>query len=124
MSLIKCASLLVIVLSVLTANPQLSRHVIALHGNTTFGYYYANIFVGSPPQEQSVIIDTGSGILALPCSKCLSCGKEHIQPPFDITRSKSNKIMTCVRIVANRNKSMSCVRPVAKTRKMPILVRF
>lgn len=50
--------------------PKLPKHVIPLYGNVSLGYYYANIYVGFPAQKQSVIIDTGSGQLALPCSKC------------------------------------------------------
>lgn len=62
--------------------PTLDSHTIPLYGNATLGYYYANLYIGTPPQEQSVIADTGSGVLALPCSKCTSCGYRHLQPPF------------------------------------------
>lgn len=64
--------------SSLAQQPKLPNHVIPLHGNTSLGYYYANIYIGSPPQKQSVIVDTGSGQLALPCEKCISCGKSHL----------------------------------------------
>lgn len=43
-------------------------HTIRLFGNDTLKYYYANIYVGTPPQKQSVIVDTGSDYLAFPCS--------------------------------------------------------
>ena len=84
---------------VLSFDPALPKHVIPLYGNSTLGYYYANIYVGSPPQEQSVIVDTGSGLLALPCSKCTSCGNMHLNPPFRVEDSLTGKFMTCVLIL-------------------------
>ena len=76
--------------------PALGKHVIPLYGNSSLGYYYANLYIGSPPQQQSVIVDTGSGILALPCSKCTSCGYKHLNIPFKIQDSNSTKFVTCV----------------------------
>jgi hypothetical protein len=50
---------------------MLPYHMLPVYGNASLGYYYVNIYVGSPnPQPQSVIVDTGSGILALPCVNC------------------------------------------------------
>lgn len=77
-------------------DPQLPKHVIRVYGNASLGYYYVNLYIGTPPQEQSVIVDTGSGQLALPCSKCESCGSSHIHRPFDLLQSSSSKIVTCV----------------------------
>jgi len=64
--------LLVVLLltSSLGKEPKLPKHVVPLYGNVSLGYYYANFYVGNPPQEQSVIVDTGSGQMAFPCSKC------------------------------------------------------
>ena len=31
-------------------------------------YFYSLVYVGTPPQRQTVILDTGSSILAFPCS--------------------------------------------------------
>lgn len=77
-------------------DPLLPKHVIRVYGNASLGYYYVNLYIGTPPQEQSVIVDTGSGQLALPCSKCESCGSSHIHRPFDLRQSSSSKIVTCV----------------------------
>merc|ERR1711865_872023 len=44
-------------------------HTIPVYGTDDLKYYYVNIYVGTPPQKQSVIIDTGSDYLAFPCSK-------------------------------------------------------
>lgn len=76
-------------------NPTLKMHRIPLHGNASLGYYYANIYIGNPSQEQSVIVDTGSGQLALPCSKCTDCGSSHLQRPFEMTQSSTSKYVTC-----------------------------
>ena len=78
---------------------KLEKHILPVYGNATLGYYYVNLFIGSPSQEQSVIIDTGSGQLAVPCSECVSCGKSHIHKPFDLRKSSTNKIITCVQFV-------------------------
>jgi len=77
-------------------NQKTNMHILPIYGNSSLGYYYINVYVGTPPQEQSVIIDTGSGQFAFPCSKCTSCGNQHINPPFNIQKSKTNKILTCV----------------------------
>lgn len=45
-----------------------NRHTTRLFGSFDLGYYYVNLFVGSPPQKQTVIVDTGSSLTAMPCS--------------------------------------------------------
>ena len=41
-----------------------------------YGTHYVDIWCGSPPQRQTVIVDTGSGMTAFPCSGCTrsQCG--------------------------------------------------
>ena len=68
---------------------------IELHGNISLGYYYADIYLGTPPQKQSFIIDTGSTLFAIPCNMCTSCGLRHLNPKFDVTRSNTSKLLTC-----------------------------
>ena len=41
---------------------------------TGYGTHYAYIWVGTPPQRQSVIVDTGSFHTAFPCEPCSNCG--------------------------------------------------
>ena len=43
--------------------------------------HYAHVYVGTPAQRVSVIVDTGSHHTAFPCSGCKSCGK-HTDPYF------------------------------------------
>ena len=66
-----------------------------LFGNTeTLGYYYADIWIGTPRVLQTVIIDTGSRITAFPCSDCSSCGN-HMDKYFDYKNSSSSRLITC-----------------------------
>lgn len=39
-----------------------------------YGTHYIDLWCGSPPQRQTVIVDTGSGVTAFPCSGCKDCG--------------------------------------------------
>jgi len=58
------------------------------------GTHYANLYVGSPPQRVSVIVDTGSHHTAFPCSGCQSCG-DHTDPYFSPSASSTSRKMTC-----------------------------
>ena len=71
-------------------------HSAPLYGNSTdLEYFYVNVRVGSQQQEQALIVDTGSGIIAMPCAGyCTSCGK-HINAYFDIDASTSQYIHSC-----------------------------
>lgn len=57
------------------------------------GTHYSHLWVGTPPQRVSVIVDTGSHHTAFPCTGC-KCGK-HIDPFFDPVRSSSSKVQQC-----------------------------
>lgn len=50
--------------------------------------------MGTPPQRASVITDTGSTILAFPCSGCNNCGK-HTDQPFAALQSSTLEHVTC-----------------------------
>ena len=64
-------------------------------------YFYSLIYVGTPPQRQTVILDTGSSILAFPCDSwfllcllivsCTTCGT-HQNHPFAPSLSKTIRI--------------------------------
>jgi hypothetical protein len=49
-------------------------HTSALYGGYNLGYYYVNVYLGTPPTKQTLIVDTGSSITTLPCSDCTDCG--------------------------------------------------
>eukprot|EP00551_Chaetoceros_affinis_P020525 CAMPEP_0203740334 /NCGR_PEP_ID=MMETSP0092-20131115/49508_1 /ASSEMBLY_ACC=CAM_ASM_001090 /TAXON_ID=426623 /ORGANISM="Chaetoceros affinis, Strain CCMP159" /LENGTH=139 /DNA_ID=CAMNT_0050626721 /DNA_START=114 /DNA_END=530 /DNA_ORIENTATION=+ len=42
-----------------------------------YGTHYVDLWVGSPPQRQTVIVDTGSGVTAFPCTGCNDCGMDY-----------------------------------------------
>ena len=56
-----------------------------IFGNTSnLMYYYVNIYIGTPPKRQSLIIDTGSALTGIPCQPyCTSCGK-HLNSYYKI----------------------------------------
>ncbi|OMJ71268.1 hypothetical protein SteCoe_30569 [Stentor coeruleus] len=72
-----------------------------IYGNSEIlGYYYVDIWVGTPSVLQTVIIDTGSRLTAFPCIGCESCGK-HMDPYFDYKKSNTSRIIQC-------NEGISC----------------
>lgn len=59
-------------------------HTALLYGNIDLGYYYVNIYAGTPPQKQSLIVDTASHITTFPCTLCTSCGHQHLDALYDL----------------------------------------
>ena len=67
----------------------------AVYGNTeSLGYYYIDIWVGTPSVKQTVILDTGSRLTAFPCSGCLDCGT-HVDSYFNLSSSSTSEIVGC-----------------------------
>ena len=58
------------------------------------GTHYAFVYAGTPPQRQSVIIDTGSHYTAFPCKGCTTCG-QHTDPYYDPELSSTESIPNC-----------------------------
>ncbi len=49
-----------------------------------YGTHYVDLWVGTPPQRQTVIVGTGSAKTGFPCSKCYDCGElYHTDAYFD-----------------------------------------
>jgi len=69
---------------------------VALFGNSSsLNYYYVNIYLGTPPQKQSLIIDTGSSLTAVPCKPhIMNCGR-HMNQYYDISKSNTSKVLDC-----------------------------
>lgn len=59
-----------------------------------YGTHFAYIFVGTPPQRQSVIIDTGSHYTAFPCVGCSGCG-QHTDGRWNLKESSTHYVPTC-----------------------------
>lgn len=57
-----------------------------LFGNTTIGYYYVEVYVGSAQQPQALIVDTGSFTIVFPCRGCKKCGT-HTYPYYNYKKS-------------------------------------
>lgn len=62
-----------------------------------YGTHYVDLWCGTPPQRQTVIVDTGSGVTAFPCSACSDCGvpRYHIDSLFDEAISSTFQHKTC-----------------------------
>lgn len=58
------------------------------------GYFSADLFVGTPPQRFSVIVDTGSSVTAIACSGCTHCG-HHANPRFMPSSSTTFEHVSC-----------------------------
>lgn len=59
-----------------------------------YGTHFSYIYVGTPAQRQSVIIDTGSHFTAFPCTGCSQCG-QHTDNYWDFKASSSAEILQC-----------------------------
>lgn len=58
------------------------------------GYYTTRLWIGTPPQEFALIVDTGSTVTYVPCSNCEQCGK-HQDPRFQPELSSTYQPVKC-----------------------------
>ncbi|XP_022768689.1 aspartic proteinase-like protein 2 [Durio zibethinus] len=58
------------------------------------GYYTTRLWIGTPPQEFALIVDTGSTVTYVPCSSCARCGK-HQDPRFRPDLSSTYQPVKC-----------------------------
>ncbi|CAM9753368.1 unnamed protein product, partial [Phaeothamnion confervicola] len=65
-----------------------------------YGTHFAYIYVGTPPQRVSVIVDTGSHFTAFPCVGCSNCG-DHTDPYYDYETSKTGTVVGCDQCQSN-----------------------
>jgi Xylanase inhibitor N-terminal len=75
-----------------------------------YGTHYADLWCGTPPQRQTVIVDTGSGVTAFPCNECVGCGVPdyHIDGLFDETQSSSFNKLGCSECLRGSCSGNSC----------------
>ena len=62
-----------------------------------YGTHYVDLWIGSPPQRQTVIVDTGSDITAFPCEECIKdCGNGyHLDSNFQHSQSTTFEKLNC-----------------------------
>ena len=71
----------------------LTSLIFPLHANS--GTHHAYLYIGTPPQRQTLIIDTGSRITAFPCHPyCFDCAV-HASKQFNLNASSSHSIVPC-----------------------------
>ncbi|KAL0545583.1 hypothetical protein IC582_015472 [Cucumis melo] len=75
--------------------PHSSNARMRLHDDLlTNGYYTTRLWIGTPPQEFALIVDTGSTVTYVPCSNCVECGN-HQDPRFQPELSSTYQPVKC-----------------------------
>lgn len=70
-------------------------------------YYYTTLYVGDNKVRQTYIIDTGSSIMASPCSPCADCGVH--KNPFYYDLNRSHKPLKCSSKICKLTPATSCL---------------
>ena len=73
---------------------QIESSTSLIYGNSSqLNYYYINIFLGNNKTKQSLILDTGSQITAIPCKPlCEKCGR-HLNSFYEL--KNNTQILPC-----------------------------
>jgi hypothetical protein len=77
-------------------NTPVANITIPLHFHS--GSHHAYLYIGSPPQRQTLIVDTGSKAMAFPCKTCKTCSPccgTHASPYFDPSQSTTHRVTNC-----------------------------
>lgn len=69
--------------------------VISVPLHSEHGTHHAYLYVGSPPQRRTLIVDTGSRLVAFPCASCTNCGKHASTSYYDPAISTTDIVNTC-----------------------------
>jgi len=74
-------------------NNTIAPVTVPLHASS--GTHHVHMYIGSPPQRQTLIIDTGSRLMAFPCEPCRSCGSHVSKKYFNPLMSTTDNTPTC-----------------------------
>ncbi|XP_010933525.1 aspartic proteinase 36 isoform X2 [Elaeis guineensis] len=75
-------------------SPAASARMGLYDGLLSNGYYTTRLWIGTPPQEFALIVDTGSSVTYVPCSNCDQCG-DHQDPRFQPDLSSTYQPVKC-----------------------------
>lgn len=69
------------------------------------GTHHAYLYIGNPPQRQTLIVDTGSRLTAFPCQPhCPDCGT-HASKQFQLDKSSSHEVIPCSSCMLSKSKA-------------------
>uniref|UniRef100_A0ACD5YRF2 Uncharacterized protein n=1 Tax=Avena sativa TaxID=4498 RepID=A0ACD5YRF2_AVESA len=86
----------------------------------TNGYYTTRLYIGTPPQEFALIVDSGSTVTYVPCASCEQCGN-HQDPRFQPDLSSTYAPVKCnVDCICDSDKSQ-CTYERQKCYSLPTL---
>lgn len=79
---------------ILQTTYQIESSISQIYGNSSqLNYYYINLYLGEKKEKQSLILDTGSQLTAIPCKPlCDKCGK-HLNSYY--TLKNNTQILSC-----------------------------
>nr|CAD1837878.1 unnamed protein product [Ananas comosus var. bracteatus] len=75
-------------------SPLPNAHMRLYDNLLTNGYYTTRLYIGTPPQEFALIVDSGSTVTYVPCSSCEQCGN-HQDPRFKPDLSSTYEPVKC-----------------------------
>lgn len=75
-------------------------------------YYYTTLYVGHDKIRQTYIIDTGSSIMASPCSHCPECGQH--KKPIYYDKNRNYKPLKCSSKICQLIPSTDCINKKLK----------
>nr|CAB3458490.1 unnamed protein product [Digitaria exilis] len=80
----------------------------------TNGYYTTRLYIGTPPQEFALIVDSGSTVTYVPCASCEQCGNHQVRlDSFASLLSISMKLCEIILLIS-MVAQLACVKQLVK----------